>query len=216
MNLHNIQTFFQVLLFIGASLAAIGGLGTYFAGKKIEQKNEEISKYTGVIKAQPITLFSLEENIIPKIQIGDRGPILQADLSMFKRLGLQVRIKDKQIKVSASVTDYNNELVAEIVDNEWKVNPNKSFDRNYSNDAFEVKDNKGRVVLQIKIADDILQFQGILYDAKKGLSRLIAQRERNGRMDGFMEVQKPEMGFSYSITQIFKYPSSSHLGEYAD
>lgn len=212
MNLHNIQTFFQVLIAFGIICTAIGGFGTYRVGKKIEQKVEEISKYTGVIK----TIFSMKENIIPKIQIGDRGPIFQGNFILFKRLGLQVKVKDKQIKVSASVTDYNNELVAEIVDNEWKVNPNKSFDRNYSNDAFEVKDNKGKVVLQIRIADNVLQFQGILYDPQKGLSWLIAQRERNGRMDGFMEVQKPETGFSYSITPIFKYPSSSHLGEYAD
>ncbi|MCX6704575.1 MAG: hypothetical protein NTZ07_04005 [Candidatus Woesebacteria bacterium] len=185
-------------------------------GKKIEKKNEDISKYTGVIKAHPITIFSLKENIIPKVQIGDRGPIFQGDFSLFKRLGLQVRIKDKQIKVSASVTDYNNELVATIIDNEWKVNPNKSFDRNYSNDAFEVKDNKGKVVLQIKLTEKILQFQGILYDPKRGLSWLVAQRERDGRMDGFMEIQKPGESFSYSISPIFKYPSNLHLGEYAD
>lgn len=212
MNLHNIQTFFQVLIAVGIICTAIGGFGTYCVGKKIE----EISKYTGVIKVQPTTIFSLEENIIPKIQIGDRGPIFPSDFSWFKRLGLQVRIEDKQIKVSASVTDYNNELVATIIDNEWKVNPNKSFDRNYSNDAFEVKDNKGKVVLQIKLTEKILQFQGILYDPKKGLLWLVAQRERDGRMNGFMEIQKPGESFSYSISPIFKYPGNLHLGEYAD
>ena len=70
--------------------------------------------------------------------------------------------------------------------------------------------------MQIKVGDGILQFQGILYDPKKELSWLIAQRERNGRMDGYMEIQKPGESFTYSIIPIFKYPSNLHLGQYAD
>jgi hypothetical protein len=132
MNLHTIQTSFQVLFFFGIIFTAIGGLGTFLVGKKIDLKKEETSKYTGVIKPKAITVFSMEENIIPKIQLGDKGPIFQGDFSWFKRVGLKVRIQDKQIKVSASVSDYNNEVVAVIVDNEWKVNPNKSFGRNLS------------------------------------------------------------------------------------
>jgi len=216
MNLHTIQTSFQLLLFLGIIFTAIGGLGTYLVGKKMDLKKEETSKYTGVIKPKPITVFSIEDNIIPKIQLGNKGPIFKGDFSWFKRLGLKVRIEDKQIKVSATVSDYNGDIVAVIVDNEWKVNPNKSFDRNYSNDALEIKDNKDKVVLQIKVTDGILQFQGILYDPKKELSWLIAQRERDGRMDGYMEIQKPGESFKYSIIPIFKYPSNLHLGKYAE
>lgn len=216
MNLNTVQTFFQALIAFGSMLAIIGGFGSYCIGKKIEQKKEEKSRYVGTIESQTKIIFSLAKNIIPNIKIGDKGPIFHGDFSWFKRLGLEVKFINNQIKVSASVRDYTGNMLTTIVDNEWKVNPNKVFDRNYSKNAVEVKDNNGNIVLQVRFSGDVLQFQGVLYDPKNNLSWLVAQRERDDRMDAFMEIQKPGGNFTYSIKPIFKYPSDLHLGEYVD
>lgn len=205
---------FQVFIFLGTVLIAVGGFGVYLTEKNREREKENVSKYVGVIGNQTKTIFSFDKNKIPKIQIGDKGPIFQGDFNLFKRLGLEVKMIKGQIKVSACVNDQDGNVVATIIDNEWKINPNQSYDRNYSIDALEVIDNSGNIVLQVRFAQDVLQFQGILYDSQKRLFWLVAQRERDGRMDGFMEIQKPGNNFSYSIKPIFKYPSELHLGVY--
>ena len=175
---------------------------------------QETLRSSGVIGGEIIVDSS--KKLFPKIQIGDKGPFFQGDFSIFEKRGLEVKLINGQIYVSISVADSQGNIIAEVKDNEWKINPSKSFDRNYSSDSFEVKDANGKVVLQIRLKENILQFQGILYDPKKKLLWFIAQRERDGRMEGFMEIQEPGKGFRYAISPIFKYPGNEHLGELAN
>lgn len=59
--------------------------------------------------------------------------------------------------MSLVIRDRSGRLVAEIVNNEWKVNPQNAWDRNYSADALEVRDPTGDIVLQVKaLADRII------------------------------------------------------------
>jgi hypothetical protein len=177
------------------------------------QERIETLRSSGIIGGKIIVDSS--KNLFPKIQIGDKGPLFQGDFSIFKKRGLEVKLINGQIYVSISVADSQGNIIAEVRDNEW-IKSTRALDRNYSSDSFEVKDEKGKVVLQIRLKENVLQFQGILYDPEKSLFWLIAQRERDGRMDGFIEVQEPGKSFSYAILPIFKYPANEHLGELAN
>jgi hypothetical protein len=177
------------------------------------QERIETLRSSGIIGGKIIVDSS--KDLFPKIQIGDKGPFFQGDFSIFKKRGLEVKLINGQIYVSISVADSQGNIIAEVKDNEW-IKSTRAVDRNYSSDSFEVKDEKGRVVLQIRLKENVLQFQGILYDPEKNLLWLIAQRERDGRMDGFIEVQEPGKSFSYAILPIFKYPANEHLGELAN
>lgn len=188
-------------------------INIYFDRKESANLQERIEtlKDSGIIRGKIIVDSS--KNLYPKIQLGDKGPLFQGDFSIFKKRGLEVKQINGQIYVSISVADSQGNIIAEVKDNEWKINRSKLCDRNYSRDSFEVKDAKGKVVLQLRLKENILQFQGILYDPKKNLLWLMAQRERDGRMDGFMEVAEPGKNFNYDISPIFKYPGDLHLGE---
>ena len=69
---------------------------------------------------------------------------------------------DGIVKVSTYITDDEGNLIAELVRNEWKVAPPpRTWDRNYSKDALEVRDGKGAVILQVRAFSDQIQIQGI-------------------------------------------------------
>ena len=186
---------------------------TYEVQIKNLQGRIETLRSSGIIGDKIIVDSS--KNLFPKIQIGDKGPFSQGDFGIFKKRGLEVKLIKGQIYVSISVADSQGNIIAEVKDNEWKTSQS-SLDKNYSCDSFEVRDAKGKVVLQIRLKENVLQFQGILYDPEKNLFWIIAQRERDGRMDGFIEVQEPGKSFSYAILPIFKYPGDEHLGELAN
>lgn len=179
-----------------------------------ENKTKKASASVGKIVSEQIIL-SFPKRIFPKLQLGDRGPVITGDLSIFERRGLEIKTIDNQIYISISVTDLDGNIIAEIKDNEWKVNLNKSFDRNYSRYAFEVKDNYGNIVLQTQLKGDTLQFQGVLYDPSTELFLIVTQQERDGRMDGLIKARDKGKRLETSIEPIFKYPSKLHLGELA-
>ncbi len=71
---------------------------------------------------------------------------------------------DGRVNFTMLIRDADGSAVAEIIDNEWHVNPGRGFDRNYSDDALEVRDGTGDVILQVRALPDRIQLQGRLYD----------------------------------------------------
>jgi hypothetical protein len=217
----------------GIFLTAIGGYGAYFFGQKaqrdreleIEQKEKEDAAkraYSGVLEVNNETLLDADKKIYPQLELGDSGSILkfteEQGTPLFKIAednDIIIETEGENTKVSCKIRDREGRIVAEIIKNEWKVNPEKSWDRNYSNNALELKDPSGDIILQIKLVEDRIQFQAKLYDA-------------SGRRIGFGKSQSPEGGgvleftgqkhpeLELKIQPIFKYPSELHLGEFAD
>ena len=171
----------QILVALGIFLTGLGGFGAYYYGKRIEQekgvaqaKKEEKSEaqraYAGRLKSQ--VLLSPGGNVYPKFEFGDSGAILMftgpQGSPLFKLAAdndLTILVENGQVKVSTVIRDKGGRVVAEITKNEWKVNPQNSWDRNYSSEALEVKDPSGDIVLQIKVVEDRVQFQAKMYDA---------------------------------------------------
>jgi hypothetical protein len=168
-----------------------------------------------------VVLRAAEEEGLPQLEFGDSGSVLRFGgekgaplLRMFGDNDLTVVVEDGQVKVSTLIRDRSGSAVAEIVNNEWKVNPAKSFDRNYSKNELEVKDDAGEIVLQIRVLHDRVQFQGKFYD-RHGNGVALGKMRHGDEVGGVIEMTGPaHPELLLQIEPIFRYPSDQHLGEH--
>lgn len=186
-----------------------------------QSKDEAKSKYFGVLKPKSKILLSAEKNTFPKFEFGDSGAILvfagkqgEPLIRIFKDSSITIVIEDEQVKASTIIRDRSGAIIAELMNNEWKVNPNNFFDRNYSKNALEVKDSSGDVVLQLRLIEDRVQFQAKFYDLRGNGVALGKVRGPNGKIGGSIEITgTAHPNLTLHIEPIFKYPSELHLGE---
>ncbi len=203
---------------LGCAFAIV--LAVAMLSYSLEQDEERKSAMAGQLDASAKTLLPHE---LPKIELGDSGAILafsgpkgDALLRMFGDSSLVIENRDGQVEVSTKVKDREGTLIAELVRNEWSINKNTAYDRNYSTDALEVRDSTGDIVLQVRAAGDRIQLQGKFYgrnDKGVGIGKMIGP---DGKVGGCIEItgpERPEMRLH--IEPIFKYPSSQHLGQRA-
>jgi len=131
----------------------------------------------------------------------------------------KVEAIDGIVKVSTYITDDEGNLIAELVRNEWKVAPPpRTWDRNYSKDALEVRDGKGAVILQVRAFSDQIQIQGI-WRTSIGVNKNVRLMIwKDPAKDGAAIQIFPHnfIGEIPSIPPMFEYPSDSHLGEFKD
>jgi len=71
-----------------------------------------------------------------------------------KRAEIKIKISNTGLVVSTQVRGLDGKVVAEIGNNNWLINPNNYFLRNYDNSAFEVIDQYETPVLQIELVDN--------------------------------------------------------------
>jgi len=135
-------------------------------------------------------------------------PILQN--SQFK-----VEIINGKAKISTRIMDESGNLIAEIVRNRWKVAPAKAWDRNYSDDALEVKDSRGYVVLQVRVLEDRIQLQGAWWwdmGPPNGIRRFWIWHDPT-KSGAQIEVHPKGDPSPCNILPLFEYPSDQHLGQ---
>jgi len=130
-------------------------------------------------------------------------------------MALTIGEEDGQLKVTVLLRDIDGRVIAALVDNEWKINhPVKSFDRNYTKDMLEVKNDNNDVVLQIRLLPDKVQLNGIFYDSDgKGIAIFPHKRDQASIMVLLDKEHPPASG---TIKPLFKYPSDLYFGELVD
>jgi hypothetical protein len=118
---------------------------------------------------------------------------------------LTVDAGPNKMLVSIAVRDRNGDLIAEVKNNVWHVYSLAS-DKNYTKDALEVKDARGRVVLQLQLLKNGIRLGGEWYDEEHHSFRIVP----HGRPD------REDPGFHRNdvIAPWFKYGSKDHWGEY--
>jgi hypothetical protein len=101
------------------------------------------------------------------------------------------------LKLSTTVRDSAGNLIVEIVNNDWRVSKSETncWDKNYTDDSLEVKDGRGRVVLQVRLLPDRVELQAEYPDGDSGLLEVGFYNKEDG------------------ITPVFKYPSNEHWQE---
>ncbi len=179
------------------------------------KKAEDQFRNAGTLKSQ--TILSTQSKIFPKLEIGDSGSVFEYGgnpneplFVFFDSMPLFVKNVDGQIKVNTTIKSRKGGIVVELIDNEWKSNP-QNWDRNYSKDSLEVKDDQGDIVFQLRVLSDRVQLQAIYYDGEGFATALFKDRDGHGVMMPPFKVGKitnPPL-----IEPIFAYPSDLHLGE---
>jgi hypothetical protein len=105
-----------------------------------------------------------------------------------------------RVQLSTTIRTKDGSLIVDIVRNHWTVSSSRAicWDKNYSNDRLEVKDGRGRVVLQVRVLPTVVQLQAEL-DEEAG---------KNGGIfiDGQYSVKD-------GITPAFEYPSELYWGK---
>jgi len=114
-------------------------------------------------------------------------------LSAWKGDRFTIEKIDGKLMVSTMVRDSSGSVLAELRRNEWKVAPPpKTWDRNYTDNALEVVNAEGYVVLQIKLLENIVQLQGSWWvdlGPPNGKRRLVIREAPSPELQG--EFQRP-------------------------
>jgi hypothetical protein len=138
------------------------------------------------------------------------------------RIPLFLSERDGYLFITTDVRDESGDLVAVLTNNEWQVNPENTFDRNYSSNALEVIDEQGEVVLQVITTKSDVLLSAVLRDSD-GKTLVVgspddsAESTRLYGTGGVIEIygkgKKSSLKFPFHIPKYFKYPSQNHLGE---
>ena len=214
----------DVPLWLTIGVTALLIVGALIQGVLIFKNRKENKKdrYSGTLRrVAGEILISAGDKIYPKLEFGDSGAILmfagQPGLPLFKFFEdchLTVSRDGSRIKISTSIFDGKGNLVADLVNNEWKVNRNVSYDRNFTDDALEVKDGSGDIVLQVRLVEDRVQLQGKFYGPNGGAIAFGKGVDASGCLGGIMEMTGPNNPvLKMKIQPMFLYPSELHLGE---
>jgi len=107
-----------------------------------------------------------------------------------------IELIEGKIRFSAQITDEEGNIIAKISRNEWQVAPPpRTWDKNYSDDALEVVDPKGRVVLQAKVLSDRIQIQGAWPAGPQwgpaGVAQIIVRADPSGSGAQFSYACRP-------------------------
>jgi hypothetical protein len=206
----------------------VGTFGAYHFGQKVQnekdaaadaekKKQAEKSAMTGVLKPERKIILSAQYKVFPLLELGDSGSVFgftgpkdQPFMSFARDTALTITKDEKGIKVSTRIKDKDGKIIAELIDNEWKLNPNNLWDRNYSQNALEVKDAEGDIVLQVRLLDDRVQLQAKFYNSS-GRGIAIGKDESGHGAIVFSPKDNPKQ--TIKMEPIFRYPSDLHLGE---
>jgi hypothetical protein len=164
---------------------------------------EKAAETSGVLKAvsdgkdhsnDPLTVEIGEGGTRMVWAPGMKGPIFDLTLDV-----ISLKRVNGELLFSTTIKDRNENLIVEVKDNRWTVSPSKTncWDKNYSQDSLEVKDGRGRVVLQVRMFPDRMQLQAEWPTTHNGLS--------NDQFD-----------MRTGIVPMFKYPSAEYWGERAN
>lgn len=179
----------------------------------LEKQKEEMEKYSkssGLISGQ----LKNKSIIYPVLKLGGASLMFtgQSGEPIFTigKDPIKIWIEDGQLKLSTIIRGEDGKIVAALDANEWKVNPNLIYDRNFDERAVEVIDEKGDVILQVQFDGEGAQFAGIFYleDGWK-----VALGPANDKSGGIIEKRPPNEKLTISFERLFKYPSDSHRGE---
>jgi hypothetical protein len=167
-------------------------------------------------------LFLASSNATRKvIEFGAGGMRAEADangraLSFYADANLDVRNDDGHLLLSTVVRDQQGKVVVKIENNHWSVSPDKGIclDKNYSDDALEVKDGRDHIVLQMRLYPDRIQLQGEWFN-DKGEPVMVAVNPKTKGTVIFVKGLKYDPNVeAIVIRPLFQYPSATHWAEW--
>jgi hypothetical protein len=160
-----------------------------------------------------------------KLQIGPNAKTLFTwtgpnSVSQLGSLGNSIefdRNKNGELTANTVIRDREGHMLVEIVDNEWRVS-SAAWEKNYTNDALEVKDADGKIVFQLRLFADRAEIQAEWWNKDGKGSRLVQLKDKPESPDsdkkGFVIVMMDTTFHPDDpvIQPIFRYPSKHYFG----
>jgi hypothetical protein len=161
--------------------------------------------------------ISLGESIKITMLLGD-GETVEPfkDINMVN-LPLALKVTNGGILVSCIFSNIAGKPVAQIFDNEWVINPNNYFQRNYDKNGLEVIDEDGITRFQIDFRDIYnIKVGGVFADEEN--IYFILSPDKNGNpgliTTGLNYITKEKIKtIAKNVPYMFVYPSNKHFGE---
>jgi len=217
----DLHKLFYVVAWALGALASVAVLASWLYGKRSDEEKAARSAVTGVLR--PTAAPERPRFPFPDVEFGDSGAALRYAgpagaplLRIAEDSALTVALDERGlIRVSTLVRDASGGAVAELVENEWRVNPGGAWDRNHNGNALEVRDRSGDVVLQVRLVGNRVQLQMKTFDAH-GNGFFFGKGIGPEGVGGIIEMTGPmHPSLEARIQPIFRYPSDRHLGELA-
>jgi len=195
-------------------------LGSFLFALAAWTRPDAVPQNFGVLRPEFRLVFAFgKQNIGRTFEIGDSGSMLTYTgpegtpaLKFADGSNLTIEERKGKLYVSSESLDPNGNLIAELKRNQWKVAPS-AWDRNYTNDALEIRNPQGRVVLQVRLVNDRVQLQGEWWNSSGRGVRLVKSPDPShpGGLVVFLRTgnEAPQ------VQPMFEYPSDLHLGELA-
>jgi hypothetical protein len=190
-----------------ASIVTIVAFIFYLRDKKTEVTtgllNKKIEATTGVLNAPT-------SGEVKYLSVGTTRFVIASPDNVFLRDGespvLSLRLVENRLLVSTTIRNAKGDIIAELRDNEWQLNKDSIFDRNYTDNALEVRDRQGKITLQAVHFGDTIHLAGI-FRCKNGWTTVLGPVEGGAVMD----IKPPGEEAQYDISAICEYPSERHL-----
>ena len=192
----------------------------------VQQKNDFENRYlgnSGIIESKSDTNTVLYWNVGLK-PIAIPGGFLDVTNyqillpEQFKDILLQAWVEDGKLFVNSEVRDVDGHRIALMQRNEWSVNPNFRYDRNFDQNGVEIFDNNGRIVLQVDLLKNIVSTYGLFYNKGGATCSILSPFKWPGHnsIGAYVVIQSDAVDEYLKlapIEPIFKYPSDQHKGE---
>ncbi|MBP6022561.1 hypothetical protein [Ferruginibacter sp.] len=102
------------------------------------------------------------------------GTMDDASVQIGNERPFNIGIQNDKLLINTKVYDINDNLIAEIENNKWRLNKNYAGKFNYDKTGFEVIDNKGNIAMSVDVlASNMVAIQGI-FPIKSALRIFIA------------------------------------------
>jgi len=181
------------------SLASIVSLKWYYGDRAR-------ATLSGVLDARPVATR-------PYLSVGTTRFIVEEPNGVFLRDGnqplLRFRLSEGALFVTTAIYDADSNIVAELQDNEWALNKNALYDRNYTSNVVECRDNRGRVVLQVVHFGDTVHLAGT-FRCRNGWTVVLGPIGTHGAV---FDLRPPGVPNEYELPALCRYPSAAHPGE---
>lgn len=193
-----------ISFFIIFILLITSGVLQYYQESKKERYSRDSGTLSGKLKDKEI--------IYPEINwygASVRFTSNDKNTNIFS-IPLAIWIEDGRLKVSTTITDKENNIIAKLEANEWEVNTNTNsfFRRNFDDNALEIIDENENVVLQIQFDGKSIQLAGIWY--KEDGSKVCIKPTKGGFVMASLDKNQT---VDMDIDKLFKYPADLHPGE---
>lgn len=186
-------------------LLITGGTLQYVDNLKKEKYSKDAGILTGKLKNESI--------INPVIKWGSSSITFSGNQSKnipILGMPLDIWVEDGILKISTIIRNKDGKVIAKLEENEWKLNRNSLFDRNFDDIALEVINDNDEVVLQIKFDNDAIQISTIFYNDEGGGKFIEQLPNESGIIFGSFLNNETKI---LNVDRLFEYPSDLYPGK---